>query len=387
MYLRVFYKIKVLWLGNHDIQKSLITVTYLLYSLTVNNSQSQRMIKCKDCGKFLSKTNVVGCVQCQAKFHSICARVPTGAGASSAWRCPECRCSYPTDNRDDTPVRGIGSQLPAWQSPAAADDSIAGITGRGGTVSDSEELTVEGAIQLFREELQEVRREIHEFRSEFFELRIALPPITERMDEIDRRLDDVEKRVAANVADSAVKVLEEAVANLQLELHDRDQERLDNDVLITNVVEGAGENVLHIVTTIGTKLGVNLDEKDIVFVERLGRRREGGRPRPIVVRLTRRATRGELMRAARVRRGATTAGCGLAGEARPFYINERLTRRNQELFQKARERCRLASWRYVWTRDGRIFVRRAEGEHSHRIRRETDMESIFHVRVVNVENV
>ncbi|XP_026331513.1 uncharacterized protein LOC113238877 [Hyposmocoma kahamanoa] len=243
------------------------------------------------------------------------------------------------------------------------------------------------AIRLFREELQEIRREIREFRGEFLELRASLPPITARMDDIDRRLDNVEERMATNVNDSAVKVLEEAVANLQLELHNRDQERLDNDVLITNVVEGAGESVLHIVATIGTKLGVKLDERDIVCAERLGVRREGGRPRPIVVRLARRVTRSELLRAARVRRGATTADCGLAGEARPFYVNERLTRRNQELFQKVRDRCRLASWRFVWTRDGRIFVRRAEGEHSHRVRRETDIQNIFREQVVGVQNV
>lgn len=69
-----------------------------------------------------------------------------------------------------------------------------------------------------------------------------------------RRRDDVEKRMATNVeksmainvekrtakdaADSVVKVLlVEAVANLQFELHDRDQEHLDNDMLIINVGE------------------------------------------------------------------------------------------------------------------------------------------------------
>lgn len=335
------------------------------------------MNKCKDCGKFLSKTNVVGCVQCQAKFHNICARVPTGTSAASAWRCPDCRCSLRTDNRDETPIRGMGSQLSAQQPSPVIDESILEITNRYGTTRDSQETTVEVAIQLFREELQEIRREIREFRGEFFELRASLPLITARMDDIDRRLDDVEERMAANVTDSAVKMLEEAVANLQSELHDRDQERLDNDVLITNVAEGAGESVLHVVNAISSKLGVKLDERDIVCAERLGMRREGGRPRSIMVRLARRVTRNELLRAARVRRGATTADCGLAGEARPFYINERLTRRNQELFQKVRERCRLASWRFVWTRDGRIFVRRAEGAHSHRIRRETDIHNIF----------
>lgn len=345
------------------------------------------MNKCKECGKFLSKTSVVCCIQCQARYHNICARVPVVSGASPAWRCLDCRCGRLTDNRDETPVRGMGSQLAARQPSPTSDDYVAEITSHDDdTARDTEEVTFEVAIRLFREELQQIRREIREFRGEFLELRASLPPITARMDDIDRRLDDVEKRVAANAAGNAVRVLEEAVANLQLELHDRDQERLANDVLITNVGEGAGESVLHVVTAIGTKLGVKLDERDIVCAERLGMRRESGRPRPIAVRLARRVTRGELLRAARVRRGATTADCGLAGEPRPFYINERLTRRNQELFQRSREQCRLASWRFAWTRDGRIFVRRAEGEHSHRIRRESDIENIFREPVVGAKN-
>ncbi|XP_026319989.1 uncharacterized protein LOC113230326 [Hyposmocoma kahamanoa] len=177
------------------------------------------------------------------------------------------------EGRDPRARHGL---LLAKQHSPAADDSIVEIISRDGAARDSEQLSVEVAIRLFREELQEIRREIREFRGEFLELRASLPPMTARMDDIDRRLDNVEERMATNVNVSAVKVLEEAVANLQLELHNRDQERLDNDVLITNVVEGAGESVLHIVATIGTKLGVKLDERDIVCAERLGVRREGG---------------------------------------------------------------------------------------------------------------
>lgn len=70
-------------------------------------------------------------------------------------------------------------------------------------------------------------------------------------------------RLATNVADTAVMVLEEAVASLQLELHDRDQERLDNDVLITNVVREQ-VSVLQVVTVIGARLDVKLGERNVV---------------------------------------------------------------------------------------------------------------------------
>lgn len=143
----------------------------------------------------------------------------------------------------------------------AVDDSVSEITSRGATARDSGEPTVEVANRLFREELQGIRGEIREFWDELLELRSSLPQITARMHHFDRRLGDVEDRIAANVTDSAVKVLEEAVANFQLQLHDRDQVRLDNDLLITNVGEGAGGSILNIASVIGSQLGLKLDER------------------------------------------------------------------------------------------------------------------------------
>lgn len=102
-------------------------------------------------------------------------------------------------------------------------------------------------------------------------------------------------------------------------------------------------------------------------------------PRPIVVRLTRRALRDELLRAARVRRGATTEGTGLPGIPRRFFINERLTKANRHLFRRTRELAEKHKWRYAWTKDGRIFVRQYQGADSsrHRIKNDQDLIRVF----------
>lgn len=103
------------------------------------------------------------------------------------------------------------------------------------------------------------------------------------------------------------------------------------------------------------------------------------RPRPIVVRLARRALRDQLLKAARVRRGATTEGTDLPGPARKFYMNERLTRTNRLLFRRARELGDHHRWRFIWTRDGKIYARQHSGRDAlrHRIRTEADLNRVF----------
>lgn len=101
------------------------------------------------------------------------------------------------------------------------------------------------------------------------------------------------------------------------------------------------------------------------------------RPRLIVVKLARRAVRNELIQAARVRREVSTDGTNLPTPSRRFYINERLTKTNRLLFHQAREIAGGLKWRYVWTRDGKVFARQRHGTRCYRLRTESDLARVF----------
>ncbi|KAL4721092.1 hypothetical protein ACJJTC_009253 [Scirpophaga incertulas] len=106
------------------------------------------------------------------------------------------------------------------------------------------------------------------------------------------------------------------------------------------------------VETCVSEVGVNLLPEDVVCAARVGRPPGSGasgsvaKPRPIVVRLVRRAVRDDLLRAVRVRRTVTTEGIDLPGQPGRFYVNERLTRANRALFWQAREVGRRLGWRF-----------------------------------------
>lgn len=225
-----------------------------------------------------------------------------------------------------------------------------------------------------------MRRELQEFRDEFRGVTAQLADIGHRMDGLDARVDAVERAVAESTVSAATRALEETVAVLQMELQERDQDLLSNDVQISGVPEEAGESAPGLAMRICAKLGVELDARDVVWAHRAGRARQAG-PRPLVLRVARRAVRDDLLRAARVRRSATTEGLGLTAQPQRFYVNERLTAVNRQLFQRAREAARAGGWRWVWSRDGKIFARRAEGQPGHRLRRMTDIHIFMEAEV------
>ncbi|KAL4718984.1 hypothetical protein ACJJTC_018787 [Scirpophaga incertulas] len=179
--------------------------------------------------------------------------------------------------------------------------------------------------------------------------------------------------------------LENTIESLKAELNERDQELLLNDVEFTCIPENKGEGLQHVVMSLASKIGVKLRSEDVVCAARVGRPPEAGtgiagvRPRPIVVRLVRRALRDDLLRAARVRRTVTTEGVDLHGPPNRFYINERLTRANRVLFRQAREVAGRLGWRFVWTRDGKIFARQRLEQDAprHRLRSQADLARVF----------
>lgn len=257
-------------------------------------------------------------------------------------------------------------------------------------------------LRRFSDEMQQMREAFVLLRKEVEEMRTSVTACGGRLDELEARVGALEQRgederVAMVISrvealeqqgeneevSKAVAALESTVAQLKLELQDREQDLLLNDADISNVPETRGENVMHLVLSCAAKVGVKLEERDVVSCSRVGPVRAvasdavSPRPRAIAVKLARRALRDALLKAARVRRTPDTQGIGLSGDPHRFYINERLTRENRRLFYMARETAKDQKWKYVWTRDGRIYVRKGQDEARHQIRCEADLEKTF----------
>lgn len=313
------------------------------------------------------------------------------------WMCPECVSKVPKSGNLNTPIRPIS--LPISEPD---HDQVANVTLRVKSaerkLSDSSinyedyqsAVSPQGCSIDFREFFEEMRA----MRTEMSKFSLVVSDLAGAIKAQNARIDMLESRIIALEGSAVppqycdISGIEETVAQLKMELEERNQDLLANDLEIAGFPESNNENTTHIVLTIAKKLGVLLDERDVVSAWRVGAMRardEGGAPariRPVALRLARRVTRDALLQAARVRRRLSLSDMDLPNTAtsepsRPFYINERLTRHNRHMFQITRVAAKRVGWRYVWTRDGNVFARQESGKPRKRLGSVADLIKVF----------
>lgn len=369
-----------------------------MYKKAIMSSKS-----CAGCDKLLPKHEFLRCSACKSAYDLVCLNMSSKRYNSfyaadkdrkSSWKCPECQNKQPKRGNLNTPVRpsAPSSDHESHISPNSSCDGSQNVTQRSKSIETNINIECTDSaneIMLCLNEMRAMRMEMSIFRETMAELTSAIKAQNKRLDNLESRIELLETKITDRKRDE-VLVLEETISQLKFEIQERDQEILMNDIEISNFPEASNENATHILLTVAKKLGVELEERDVVNMERVGPVRafvEGGpppRPRPLVARLARRASRDALLRAARVRRGLTTEGMAVPGSPCPYYLNERLTKPHRQLFMKTREEARRRSWKYVWTREGRIFARREQGTPAYRIRSDMDVEKVFGVNIVSI---
>ncbi|KAL0822081.1 hypothetical protein ABMA28_005446 [Loxostege sticticalis] len=380
---------------------------------------------CGGCLQAIDHSGHLTCSLCGQNYDLHCAGVTAQCFGAltgdrrAAWSCAACKSRQPKTDNTETPARagegGVTMRRGASRPPAMdmeLDESLIDLsqetrddarhTGSaepaGFQVLVAEWRQFREAIQVelrqmrddFRSDLRALRGEMRELAGLVRRCEGRVDVVEERLETLEReasgnnvavgaRIDAVEARMEAaerrraEAGPDGAEGLRRTVEELKLELNERDQEALLADLEIGQLPEQKGENPVHAVIVLATRLGVPLEERDVVFAERVGAppAEAGGRARRVVVRLARRHLRDELLRAARVRRAVTAEGGGRV------FINERLTRSNRQLFHRVREECRRLEWRYSWTRRGRIFARKSDGAQVFQLRSPGDLERVF----------
>ncbi|KAL4714451.1 hypothetical protein ACJJTC_017746 [Scirpophaga incertulas] len=261
-------------------------------------------------------TNTITCSNCSNIYHVRCLNmcrdeIRAYRTKRSQYVCASCKLQATKEaNRDNTPTsksqkpnqdsEGCDSMiftqdLSTMEVPA---QTMASFTK---ALTDLQKvfLSMKNEMQDLTSSLNSTSEDIATFRQELTEMKIQL-----------RELDKCKKEVAG---------LRAEVTSLRQEIATKEQRCLLRDVEVTGITENKNENLHQIVNVLSSTLGVDLDPRDVDDIRRVGQRGGGGaleQPRPIVVTMTRRAPRDELLRAARTRRGLTTDKINLPGNPR-----------------------------------------------------------------------
>lgn len=236
-----------------------------------------------------------------------------------------------------------------------------------------------------RQELQDFRTEIKEQIDSVKNLAVTL---TEEHDRMKHGLSVIEERVLSvenqiSTLTSLPKNLDEAnevIKNLKAESNVNRQFSMLNNIEISGVPFVKGENLMTIFRNICTRVGFELANSDIDTIHRVRRfqneEHNTSRPPAIIVRLTQRRRKNELLAAIRARRGLTTVDLDLQGPASSVYVGDLLTPTNKLLLKRARQLKVEYNYDYVWVRDCKIFMRKNDKSKIIYINNESDLSKV-----------
>lgn len=195
--------------------------------------------KCGGCAKFLSPIEGATCNKCDAVYHRACVGLPK-IGTSPYWRCPECTKNERRDNKMETPVRGRVDTMEI--SSEDMNSPVAPVLAPGSAGKPlASDLPTE--LRLLKEELcaefRLMRHEVQKLRAEMTELKESLKVCNDHMSNLDTRVEALELRLDQN--SSKETSVDNVIAELRLQLNEREQEVLLNDVEVNGIPEAKGE--------------------------------------------------------------------------------------------------------------------------------------------------
>lgn len=310
--------------------------------------------KCSICADLLPNDGrIMTCVECKSSYHlgAACSGISDstfttmGVAKRDKWRCKACRPSGASvsavENTFLAQLAAVNEKLDILKSLKENVDSLLQLPAKVDHL-----LSLKPVVDKLTDTVAAVQTSI-EFFSEKYD---SLLSQVVANDKVVKALESDVGSLRECVSDQAF-----TIQRLQTELNDMDQySRLPN-MEIRGLPFHANEDLRKVISDMAMK--INLDEynqTDVLSVHRLPAKRD--KTPDVIVRFAS-ANIKEKWMAARGRLRSLSRD----GVLPYLFFNDNLTRANRELFWMARAKGKEKMYKFVWVKNGKIFVRKNEG--------------------------
>lgn len=345
-------------------------------------------MKCNKCSLELASEVAIKCSACQDKLHYMC------AGLSEAdykkilpmnlkkWKCTNCK----QVKKASTPSQALCSPKPALFLNEAGDSH----DNHPSIISIDTGALLKNMNSQFQQLSQDMAELKNSFNSKLDALAVTIQAWSNKFEELEINVRNMQAQVTAVKEENTL--LRTQMDDLKRNMEDQEQKARQCNIEIQNLPEKSSENLIHIALTMGKVLGVPISIDSVKAVHRVPHREQTGRAKNVILELTSRRLRDDVIAAARARRGVTagqllTAAEGAAAGAgtsrlddriasQPVFINEHLTLKNKILYSNTRKIARDKQYKWVWIKNASILVRKADNTKVIRIRNDDDLDKL-----------
>lgn len=209
----------------------------------------------------------------------------------------------------------------------------------------------------------ESEKVIEEMNTKFKDLNNKQHDLTENSKKQENKIKDLNQKYTK--LENELQDLTTNIHSLQHQYDMKDQRERLNNLEVIGIPYTNSENLNSILQAICIKIGVTLVPADIDQIHRVRKfpttmKNNTDSPPNIIIHFTQRRRKNEFLAAFKTRRTITTVDLGLNGPSRPVFINEHLTPRNKLLLKKVRDVGKEMSYKFIWIKDCKIFLRKSE---------------------------
>lgn len=361
--------------------------------------------KCAGCRNLIKNREFLVCCSCNLKYDIECAQISSKRFHSfyapdqdrkSNWKCPECCSKARKTGNSETPLRPphLSDCNKSSDSDNSAPIQVENITMRSKPNIDSQtcasppatskdsvscpmsDIPSENHLRnLIKEEIrQSVKAAIKELVAEQLQsINNQLLSFKDSMTFINKQYEDIKD--AMNAKNDLIEKLRVDNERLVLSVNDitnrlgqAEQHMRECNIELNGVPEHSSENLSNTVMQLARTVDCPITKDDIQKVTRIAKvNRDTNRPRAIVVKLRNVRQRDSLLVAAykfnknkKMQEKLNSQHLGIGGNTVPVYISEHLTPVNKQLHAAVRQKAKESSYKFVWVRDGRIYMRKDE---------------------------
>lgn len=166
---------------------------------------------------------------------------------------------------------------------------------------------------------------------------------------------------------------DQIIDDLKTKVYEMEQNNSVRNVEICEVIPCKNENLKEVACKIAKELNIELSCDNIEDIYRVPLKNKT-KTSPIIVKLTTLAKRNELLQHRHTKDMQWNKGTD--GHIKKIFINENLTPYHRRMLWLAKEKAKTASWKYVWTKNGKILARKNDNDNVVRVSKEADLQRI-----------